>query len=92
MRRISVASRRRQNWKQRSTQFVAPDGIIASQAILGNLDAAYAELERAVQAKDWSVLMIGIYPEFASLRSDRRYAGIRRATHLEGVPDGPVPP
>ena len=76
----------------RATQYVPADGIIAAHALLGELDAAYAELDRAIEAKDWSALMIGLYPEFAALRSDPRYARVRRETHLEGVPSAPVPP
>jgi eukaryotic-like serine/threonine-protein kinase len=76
----------------RATQYVPADGIIAAHALLGEIDAAYAELDRAIEAKDWSALMIGLYPEFAALRSDPRYARVRRETHLEGVPSAPVPP
>jgi TolB-like protein/tetratricopeptide (TPR) repeat protein len=76
----------------RKTQFVASDGIIAANAQLGDLDAAYAEIDRAVQTRDWSVVMIGFYPEYAPLRADPRYARVRRETHLEGVPSAPVPP
>ncbi|MFI5246396.1 MAG: hypothetical protein ACHQQR_14285, partial [Gemmatimonadales bacterium] len=61
-------------------------------AQLGDRDAAFAELDRAVAARDWSAIMIGVYPEYAPLRTDPRFARIRRATHLEGVPSGPVPP
>jgi hypothetical protein len=76
----------------RTAQYVPADGIVAALAALGDLDAAFAELDRAVQAKDWSALMIGLYPEFVPLRADARFARIRRDTHLAGVPSGPVPP
>jgi serine/threonine-protein kinase len=75
----------------RKTAFMPADGIIAAHAQLGELDAAFAELERAVQIRDWSAIEIGLYPEFAPLRADPRFARIRRATHLEGVPLGSVP-
>jgi serine/threonine-protein kinase len=76
----------------RKTQYVTSDGIIAAYAYLGDLDSAFAELDRAVKAKDWSAIMIGLYPEFAALRPDPRWAKIRKITHLEGVPSAPVPP
>ncbi len=76
----------------RKTQFVPSDGILSAYAYLGDLDAAFAEADRAVEAKDWSAIMIGLYPEYAPLRADPRWAKIRRATHLEGVPSAPVPP
>jgi hypothetical protein len=75
----------------RATQYVPSDGIVSAHAFLGDLDAAFAELDRAVEAKDWTALMIGLYPDFAPLRADARFAKIRRATHLEGVPLEPVP-
>ncbi len=76
----------------RARQYVPADGFIAAYAQLGNLDAAFAELERAVLARDWSALMIGMYPEYAPLRADPRYEKIRSETHLAGVPSAPVPP
>lgn len=76
----------------RERQYVAADGIVAAYAQLGDLDAAFAELERAVKVRDWSTLTIGLYPEFIPLRRDPRYAQVRRETHLEGVPPGPARP
>ncbi len=76
----------------RAKQYVPADGFVAAYAQLGNLDAAFAELERAVQARDWSALMIGMYPEYAPLRADPRYKKIRSETHLAGVPSSLVPP
>jgi TolB-like protein/tRNA A-37 threonylcarbamoyl transferase component Bud32/tetratricopeptide (TPR) repeat protein len=76
----------------RAKQYVPADGVIAAYAQLGNLDAAFAELERAVQARDWSALIIGMYPEYAPLRADPRWGKIRSETHLAGVPSAPVPP
>ena len=76
----------------RHTQFVASDGVIACYARLGDLDSAFAEIDRAVQTRDWSVVMLGFYPEYAPVRSDPRYAKIRRETHLEGVPSLPALP
>ncbi|MFI5244728.1 MAG: protein kinase, partial [Gemmatimonadales bacterium] len=37
----------------RATQYVPADGIIAALAQLGDRDAAFAELDRAVESKDW---------------------------------------
>jgi serine/threonine-protein kinase len=76
----------------RARQYVPGDGFIAGYAQLGDRDAAFAELERAVQARDWGALMIGMYPEYAPLRADPRFAKIRSETHLAGVPSSPVPP
>ncbi|HEV8411608.1 MAG TPA: hypothetical protein VGQ30_13945, partial [Gemmatimonadaceae bacterium] len=76
----------------RAKQFVPSDGIISAYAYLGDLDAAFAEVDRAIESREWSAIMIGLYPEFAPLRADPRFAKVRQRTHLEGVPSAPVPP
>ena len=81
LRELAGLSRRR---------YVPLDGFVVANAWLGDLDAAFAGLDRAVKEKDWTAIMVGIYPEFAPLRGDPRFAAIRRATHLEGVPLGPA--
>jgi hypothetical protein len=63
-----------------------------AHAWLGDLDAAYAELDRAVEARDWAPIMIALYPDGAPLRNDPRYAAMRKATHLAGVPSAVLPP
>jgi TolB-like protein/tetratricopeptide (TPR) repeat protein len=76
----------------RANEYVPADGFFSGYAQLGDRDAAFAELERAVQSRDWGALMIGMYPEYVPLRTDPRFARVRRETHLEGVPSAPVPP
>jgi TolB-like protein/tRNA A-37 threonylcarbamoyl transferase component Bud32 len=75
-----------------SSRYMSRSGIIGAYQWLGDIDAAFAELDRAVELHDWSAIMVGIYPEFAPLRKDARFAKVRRATHLEGVPFSVVPP
>jgi hypothetical protein len=45
-----------------------------------------------LQAALGSAIRIGFFREFTPLRADPRYAKIRRATNLEGVPSVPVTP
>jgi TolB-like protein/tetratricopeptide (TPR) repeat protein len=76
----------------RATQYVPADGIVTAELCLGDLDAAFAELERAVKIRDWSAIIIGMLPQYSPLRADSRYEKIRSETNLARVPSGPVPP
>ncbi len=70
----------------RASRYLSRSGIVAAYQWMGDFDSAFAELDRAIEAHDWSAIMVGIYPEFARLRADPRFARVRRVTHLEGVP------
>jgi hypothetical protein len=71
---------------------VPREPIVVTYVGLGDLDAAFAELTREVQERDWGALNTGLDQRYAPLWKDPRYAAIRRATNLEGVPPGGVRP
>jgi TolB-like protein len=73
-------------------QHVPRGPIVATYVGLGDLDAAFAELTREVQERDWGVVEAGLDRRYEPLWKDPRYAAIRRATNLEGVPPGAVRP
>ena len=73
-------------------QHVTREPIVATYVGLGDLDTAFAELTREVQERDWGALEAGLDRRCAPLWKDPRYAAIRRATNLEGVPPGAVRP
>ncbi len=50
---------------------------------LGDLNAAFAALQRALEARDPSLDMLAVDPRFAALRHDSRYRGIVSRLRLE---------
>ena len=70
---------------RRAKGYVPTEPLIVAYTWLGNLDAAFAELDRAVGEHDFGVIGIGIMPEYAPLWKDPRINAIRRLTHLEDV-------
>ena len=48
---------------------------------LGELDRAYAILDRAVARRDWNLCYLAADPRAAALRSDPRFAGILQRLH-----------
>ncbi|HVT40907.1 MAG TPA: hypothetical protein VHE78_17840, partial [Gemmatimonadaceae bacterium] len=73
-------------------QHVPREAIVATYVGLGDLDAAFAELAISVQERDWGAVNTGIDRRYAAMWKDPRYAAIRRATNLEGVPPGTTRP
>ena len=70
----------------RRAQLRSPDRPIGGLAItlavihvaLGDLDAAFAAFDRAVAAHDAVLMAIDAWPELDPVRSDPRYAALRR--------------
>ena len=59
------------------------DGIAHVHVVLGAHDDAIRELERACEQRSSSLHGVGIAPEFAPLRSDKRFLSILRKIGLE---------
>jgi TolB-like protein/DNA-binding SARP family transcriptional activator/Tfp pilus assembly protein PilF len=58
--------------------YVSPAYVAAVYAGLGETDAAFGWLERALQARDDWVVYVAVEPVFASLRSDLRFVPLAR--------------
>jgi DNA-binding SARP family transcriptional activator/TolB-like protein len=58
--------------------YVSPAYVAAVYAGLGETDAAFAWLDRALQARDDWVVYAAVEPVFASLRADPRFARLTR--------------
>jgi hypothetical protein len=59
------------------------DAIAHVHVVLEEREDAIRELQRAYEEHSSSLHFIGIAPEFASLRSDKRFVSIVRQTGLE---------
>jgi TolB-like protein/tRNA A-37 threonylcarbamoyl transferase component Bud32 len=59
-------------------RYVAPATLAAIHVALGDFDAAFAALDRALAAHDASLWLIGTCPEFDAVRNDPRLAAIGR--------------
>ncbi len=59
-----------------------PSRIAAVHALLGNRDAAFTYLERAVVAREFQVAFLKVNNDFASLRSDPRYDALLKRIGL----------
>jgi hypothetical protein len=55
-------------------RFVPPFHLAILSAGLGNLDAAFRQLDRACDARDPSLDTVAVEPRFQPLHGDRRYA------------------
>ena len=56
--------------------------LAGSHAVLGNRDAAFAALERAVLARETQVVFLKVEGQFASLRGDPRYDALLKRIGL----------
>jgi tetratricopeptide (TPR) repeat protein len=63
--------------------YTAGDAIAHVRVALGAHDDAIRELERACVERSSSLHMVGIAPEFAPLRSDRRFISILKKIGLD---------
>jgi DNA-binding winged helix-turn-helix (wHTH) protein/TolB-like protein/Flp pilus assembly protein TadD len=59
-------------------QFMPPYAFATMHALLGNRDAAFQSLDRAIEARDVNLLGILNDPSLESLRDDPRYADVVR--------------
>jgi serine/threonine-protein kinase len=59
-------------------RYVSPGTLGAVHVALGDLDAAFAAFDRAVAAHDGWLWGIDTFPEMDAVRSDPRYAALRR--------------
>jgi serine/threonine-protein kinase len=64
-------------------RYIPGDAIAHVHVALQEYDAAIQELERACEERSSSLHMVGIAPEFAPLRSDRRFLSILNKIGLE---------
>jgi serine/threonine-protein kinase len=61
-------------------RYVGPSNIAVIHGALGNLDAAFGELEKAYRERDLSLIHSENAALFETLRSDRRFAALRNAS------------
>jgi TolB-like protein/Tfp pilus assembly protein PilF len=69
--------------RERET-YVEPGMIAAVASALGEVDLAFEHIEKAIEARDSSVLTIKTDRAFDSIRSDPRYGEVLRTLKLEG--------
>jgi tetratricopeptide (TPR) repeat protein len=70
-------------WKEaEKTEYVLNYWIAVSYTALGELDAAFAELEKAYQARDWFLSRLKTDPFMESLRDDPRYKNLLKRMNL----------
>ena len=60
-----------------------PARIAIAYARLGDLEAAFTWLERAVESSTWVALWVGMDTDFDPMRSDPRFAEVMRRTGLD---------
>jgi eukaryotic-like serine/threonine-protein kinase len=65
------------------TQYVPPDYIAWFYATLGDKEAAFAWLEKAYAARSPTLLMLKIFPGYAPLRDDPRFAALIKKVGLQ---------
>jgi TolB-like protein/Flp pilus assembly protein TadD len=64
------------------TQYVMSYYVAAIYASLGDRENAFAELAKAVDARDWRLMWLKSDPFFDSIRDDPRYAGLLKRMGL----------
>jgi len=57
---------------------------------LGEVDLAFAALERAYEAKDGSLLFLGVDPMYDPIRDDPRFIDLMRRLNLPPAPHSPL--
>jgi tetratricopeptide (TPR) repeat protein len=70
------------NELRRSTGYVSPGELAALYAALGELEQAFASLERAYAAHDLQLQYLGVDPMLDPLRSDPRFQDLMRRIGL----------
>jgi tetratricopeptide (TPR) repeat protein len=65
-----------------ASEYVAPDEVAGLWASLGEEDLAFEWLERALRERSSGLVFISLKPEYARLRSDRRYDELVRKVGL----------
>jgi TolB-like protein len=64
-------------------RFTGPTSLARLSVALGDTDAALGWLDRAVTAREYFALYIGLDPHWTSLRSDPRFAALRRRVGVD---------
>ena len=64
------------------TQYVSSCRMASIYGALGDKDKAFAELEKALEARDWDLFRLKIDPLFAPLRNDARFKEMLRRLNL----------
>jgi TolB-like protein/tRNA A-37 threonylcarbamoyl transferase component Bud32 len=67
----------------RANHYVSADGLAAIHAALGDKDAAFRELDRAVRERAFSIPVVRIEPVYDALHSDPRWPALMRAAGLQ---------
>jgi TolB-like protein/Flp pilus assembly protein TadD len=64
------------------TQYIARCRIASIDGALGDKDKAFAELEKAFDARDWDLFRLKVDPLFAPLRDDPRFKSMLKRLNL----------
>ena len=64
------------------TQWVPPTRIAVIYGALGEKDKAFAELEKAYEARDWDMHRLKISEDMRPLRDDPRYKDLLKRMNL----------
>jgi len=65
--------------------YVSPYAIAAFEVEIGDIERAFADLQRAVAIRDPAAVMLAVDPELAELRADPRFGAL---VHRLGLPQG----
>jgi Flp pilus assembly protein TadD len=76
----------RQLTARSTAQYVAPYPVAAIHVALGDVDEAFAWLERAYVGRDSWMDYIGLDPRLDALRSDSRFTALLQRLHLPAGP------
>jgi hypothetical protein len=66
----------------KSGKYVSHYALAVVHAALGNNDAAFTELDKALGERSWCMFLIEIEPAFDGLRKDARFAALARKIGL----------
>lgn len=74
-----------QHWEEdRKTRYVSSYWVAVTYAAIGDKDAAFAELEKSYQNRDWFLQRLKTDPFMDPLRDDPRFADLVRRIGLSG--------